>query len=199
MSGASTTFPVSASPRPAPRRTRGTVGPRRPSPSRRRVLPPHPAIPAERVVRHVYDPETRQFARDATIVKIEKRPFTQGAMRHCFRLKKLAAPPASASNTRFHRYGWSRALNYVAKCYMRRMRIDASPEARDAVLTDITLQYEVSPGRERGTGDGARQQRLPFSCRAELTGLRPSFPRAGDALGGEVQPDGRAQENRFHP
>lgn len=108
-----------------------------------------PAIPAERVVRHQYNPATRQFTKEETIVKMEKKPFTHGAMRHCFRMKKLAAPPQSASNTRFHSYGWSRALNYVAKCYMRRMRIDTSQVAKDAVLTDITLQYEAMHWAEK--------------------------------------------------
>ena len=96
------------------------------------------------MIRHRYNPETRQFVKDETIVKIEKKPFTHGAMRHCFRvsvfcmgvqvqcvpfiqfwlyeslcahisthvmyyfvqMKKLATPPQSASNHRFHSYGW---------------------------------------------------------------------------------------------
>lgn len=59
-------------------------------------------------------------------------------------MKKLAMPPKSASNHRFHKYGWSRALNYVAKCYLNEDgEIDTSPEANDAVLNDITLQYEA--------------------------------------------------------
>ncbi len=73
------------------------------------------SIPAERIVRYEYDVDTRQFVTEETIVKIEKEPFTHGAMRHCFRMKKLATPPKSASNHRFHSYGWSRSLNYVAK------------------------------------------------------------------------------------
>ncbi|KAL9190626.1 hypothetical protein ACHAXT_000332 [Thalassiosira profunda] len=107
------------------------------------------ALPAERVVRHRYNPETRQFMKDETIVKIERKPFTHGAMRHCFRMKKLATPPQSATNHRFHSYGWSRASNYVAKCYMKRGFIDHSPEGRDAVLTDITLQYEAMHWAEK--------------------------------------------------
>lgn len=100
------------------------------------------AIPAERVVRHSYNPETRQFLKNETIVKIEKEPFTNGAMRHCYRMKKLATPPQSASNHRFHSYGWSRSLNYVAKCYLNE---DGEPDAneRDSVLEDIILQYEA--------------------------------------------------------
>mmetsp|Transcript_29919 Transcript_29919/g.62954 ORF Transcript_29919/g.62954 Transcript_29919/m.62954 type:complete len:711 (+) Transcript_29919:444-2576(+) len=103
------------------------------------------AIPAERVVRHRYNPRTRQFYKDETIVKIEKEPFTHGAMRHCYRMKKLATPPQSASNHRFHSYGWSRALNYVAKCYLNEDgTIDTSQHGSDSVLTDIILQYEAA-------------------------------------------------------
>ncbi|EED94821.1 elongation factor-2 kinase like protein [Thalassiosira pseudonana CCMP1335] len=103
------------------------------------------SIPAERVVRHCYNPNTRQFKKDETIVKVEKEPFTHGAMRHCFRLKKLATPPQSSSNHRFHSYGWSRALNYVAKCYLKEDgTIDTSRKGTDNVLTDIILQYEAA-------------------------------------------------------
>jgi elongation factor 2 kinase len=105
-------------------------------------------IPAERVVRHIYNPETRQFQKHETIVKIEKEPFTHGAMRHCFRLKKMATPPQSASNHRFHSYGWSRALNYVAKCYLNEEG-EPDPNERDAVLTDIILQYEAAHWAEK--------------------------------------------------
>jgi elongation factor 2 kinase len=73
------------------------------------------AIPAEPVIRYEYNVDAKQFSQEMTIVKIEKEPFTNGAMRHCFRMKKLATPPQSASNHRFHSYGWSRAMNYVAK------------------------------------------------------------------------------------
>ena len=38
-------------------------------------------------------------------------------MRFCYRMKKRAQPPQSASNHRFHKFGWSFALNYVAKAY----------------------------------------------------------------------------------
>eukprot|EP00804_Cyclotella_cryptica_P002780 CCRYP_009335-RC/>CCRYP_009335-RC protein AED:0.22 eAED:0.22 QI:722/1/1/1/0.83/0.71/7/1032/406 len=66
-------------------------------------------------------------------------------MRHCYRMKKMATPPQSASNHRFHSYGWSRALNYVAKCYLDENGVpDTSREGSDAVLTDIILQYEAA-------------------------------------------------------
>ena len=106
------------------------------------------SIPAERAVRHIYNPLTRQFVKDETIVKIEKEPFTHGAMRHCYRMKKMATPPQSASNHRFHSYGWSRASNYVAKCYLNE---DGEPnlKEKDSVLNDIILQYEAAHWAEK--------------------------------------------------
>lgn len=106
------------------------------------------SIPAERVVRHTYNPETKQFQKHETIVKIEKEPFTHGAMRHCYRMKKMATPPQHASNHRFHSYGWSRALNYVAKCYLNE---EGEPDVneRDSVFTDIILQYEAARWAEK--------------------------------------------------
>ena len=56
-----------------------------------------PAIPAERIIRHEYDPVTDRWSQEVTIVKIEKEPFTCGAMRSVFRMKKLATPPKSSS------------------------------------------------------------------------------------------------------
>ena len=68
---------------------------------------------------------------------------TNGAMRHCFRMKKLATPPQHSSNHRFHNYGWSRASNYVAKAYMRRGQIDTSQEGNDAVLKEMMIFVET--------------------------------------------------------
>ena len=101
-------------------------------------------IPAERVIRHLYVPQTKTWTTEETIVKIEKAPFTHGAMRHCFRMKKMATPPKESSNHRFHSYGWTRASNYVAKAYFVDGKIDTSNEAKDAVRNDITLQYEAA-------------------------------------------------------
>lgn len=77
-------------------------------------------------------------------VKMEKEPFTHGAMRHCFRMKKLATPPESSRYHRFYKYGWSRASNYVAKAYVDEAsgKVDTSDSAREAVKNDIKLQYE---------------------------------------------------------
>ena len=101
-------------------------------------------IPAERVIRHLYMPQTKTWTTEETIVKMQKDAFTHGAMRFCYRMKKMATPPKDATNHRFHSYGWTRASNYVAKAYHKDGRIDTSEEAKDAVRNDITLQYEAA-------------------------------------------------------
>ena len=107
--------------------------------------------PAELVVRHVYNPETQSWDQNETIVKMESEPFTHGAMRHCYRMKKRSTPPQSSSNHRFHNYGWTRASNFVAKAYMKddpenpgMQVVDTSDDAKNAVKNDILLQYEAS-------------------------------------------------------
>ncbi|KAL3929255.1 MAG: hypothetical protein SGBAC_012295, partial [Bacillariaceae sp.] len=101
-------------------------------------------VKAERVIRHLYQPLTKTWTMEETIVKMEKEPFTHGAMRFCYRTKKLATPPASASNHRFHAHGWKKALNYVSKAYCVDGKIDTSEDAKNAVRNDILLQYEAS-------------------------------------------------------
>ena len=105
--------------------------------------------PAELVVRHIYNPETQTWQTNETIVKVEKEPFTHGAMRFCYRKKKRSTPPQSSSNHRFHNYGWTRASNYVAKAYMKDGVVDTSDEAKEAVKNDILLQYEASHYAEK--------------------------------------------------
>lgn len=124
----------------------------------------HVRIPAERVVRHLYQASTKSWTSDETIVKMESTPFTHGAMRYCHRLKKRSALPDSASNHRFHDYGWTRACNYVAKTYHTTTNknnnsndndddddnmIDTSEQAKEAVRNDISLQYEAAHWAER--------------------------------------------------
>jgi elongation factor 2 kinase len=103
-------------------------------------------IPAERVRRWFYNRDNDSWHSDETIVKIEPTPFTKGAMRSCFRLKKRAVLPQSATNTRFHNCNWSTsALNYVAKAYMCPLtqQIDVSDRAKAQVKNDIVLQHEA--------------------------------------------------------
>ena len=107
-------------------------------------------IPAERVIRHLYHPRTGTWSTDETIVKMEKEPFTHGAMRYCYRLKKRAQPPNSATNRHFHSMSWSKASNYVAKAYRTpEGEVDCSLEAKRAVQNDILLQYEAQHWAEQ--------------------------------------------------
>jgi elongation factor 2 kinase len=106
-------------------------------------------VPAERVIRHLYHPETGTWSVDHTIVKMEKEPFTHGAMRTCYRMKKRSPPPKSSSNHRFHSGGWVLASNYIAKAYHKNDEIDTSEEAKAAVRNDIILQYEASHWAQR--------------------------------------------------
>lgn len=106
-------------------------------------------IPAERVIRHLYQPETKTWIEEQTIVKMEREPFTHGAMRFCYRMKKRATPPQSSTNHRFHNYGWNQASNYVAKAYHVDGEIDTSSEAKEAVRNDISLQYEAAHWAEK--------------------------------------------------
>ncbi|CAB9507913.1 Eukaryotic elongation factor 2 kinase [Seminavis robusta] len=101
-----------------------------------------PGVPAERIIRHLYDPHTQTWSTDETIVKMESTPFTHGAMRFCYRMKKRATPPLSSSNHRFHRTGWTTASNYVAKAYCSKDgQVDTN--AKQAIQNDILLQYEA--------------------------------------------------------
>ena len=112
-------------------------------------------VPAERVIRHMYQPETQTWKQDETIVKIQKEPFTHGAMRYCYRMKKRSPPPESASNHRFHDGGWTRASNYVAKAYLTPdSEIDTSDQAKTNVKNDIILQYEASHWSSRFNEQG---------------------------------------------
>jgi elongation factor 2 kinase len=106
-------------------------------------------LPAERIRRHLYHPAAEAWTEDETIVKVEREPFTHGAMRSCYRMKKRAQPPASATNHRFHKLGWSYASNYVAKAYVTDGEVDCSEKAKRAVRNDILLQYEAQHWAEK--------------------------------------------------
>lgn len=72
---------------------------------------------------------------DETLVKLEKTPFDHGALRKCFRMKKLSQQPNRPS---MHALSWKTANNYIAKQY-----IDSSSSAEDGktkTLLDVKLQ-----------------------------------------------------------
>jgi elongation factor 2 kinase len=101
-------------------------------------------VPAERVIRHLYHPATQSWTTDETIVKMEAHPFTHGAMRYCYRMKKRSTPPIHATNHHFHKIGWAYASNYVAKAYVDKDGVvDTSVTAKRNIQNDIVLQYEA--------------------------------------------------------
>ncbi|XP_068760839.1 eukaryotic elongation factor 2 kinase-like isoform X1 [Montipora capricornis] len=86
------------------------------------------ACPTEVAIRHRYNAVKKSWVRDEVRVKMEALPFDQGAMRECFRLKKL-------SNFSKH-MNWKHAANYVAKSY-----IDKVP--RNMYFDDVRLQMDA--------------------------------------------------------
>lgn len=88
------------------------------------------SYPTEHVIRHRYNAIKRQWIKDECVVKMEPKQFANGAMRACFRLKKL-------SNL-VHTSSWEHASNYVAKCYMCSDDI-----TRDRYFDDVKLQMDA--------------------------------------------------------
>ncbi|CAF0889007.1 unnamed protein product [Brachionus calyciflorus] len=85
--------------------------------------------PVEKVIRHRYNPVKKEWRKDECFVKMEPKQFANGAMRACFRLKKL-------SNFSHHK-SWDHASNYVAKCYK-----DSSTE-RSRYFDDVRVQMDA--------------------------------------------------------
>lgn len=67
---------------------------------------------------------------DMAVVKVEEIPFAEGAMRKCFRMKKL---PQDPTNHSVHALDWKHAHNYVAKIYKK----EAS---RQRYFEDVVMQ-----------------------------------------------------------
>lgn len=84
---------------------------------------------AERVIRHRYNAIKKKWIQDECIVKMEDKQFANGAMRACFRLKKLSHYS--------HRCDWEHATNYVAKAYMD------STTPKERYLDDVKLQMDA--------------------------------------------------------
>ena len=89
--------------------------------------------PAQRIRRHRFDPETQQWRVDASLIKIAPALFDEGAMRRCFRAKKLSFGYVR----RFHALDWKKAPNFVVKSY--KTEGDAS-----RAFDDVRLQAEAS-------------------------------------------------------
>jgi len=85
---------------------------------------------SEKGKRHRYNPMTHAWVVDECVLKMDKEPFANGAMRECFRMKKLSN--FSMSND------WSRdSNNFVAKIYMD----EGIP--RETYFEDVKLQMDA--------------------------------------------------------
>uniref|UniRef100_A0A3B3S4B4 Eukaryotic elongation factor 2 kinase n=1 Tax=Paramormyrops kingsleyae TaxID=1676925 RepID=A0A3B3S4B4_9TELE len=85
-------------------------------------------IETEPCVRYRYSAVTGEWAQDKVYIKMATQPFGRGAMRECYRTKKL-------SNFS-HSSNWKSASNYVAKRYMETV-------SRDVYFEDVRLQMEA--------------------------------------------------------
>lgn len=85
------------------------------------------SLETERCTRHRYNALKKTWVSDDVLVKMELKPFTNGAMRQCYRLKK---------HSTFCAQDWKHAPNYVAKCYME--DVD-----RQVYFEDVKLQMDA--------------------------------------------------------
>ncbi|CAB3410125.1 unnamed protein product [Caenorhabditis bovis] len=85
-------------------------------------------FPIFRAKRHRYSAMRKQWTEDFVEVRFHPEPFARGAMRECYRLKKLSSMGGSSD--------WKHAQNYVAKKYMQ--NVD-----RRVLFDDVKLQMDA--------------------------------------------------------
>lgn len=86
----------------------------------------------EECIRHRYSSFRQQWSTDRVLVKMQTESFGRGAMRECFRMKKL---PEIFHNQRTPE-NWAKAPNYVAKSYLN--EVD-----RKIYFSDVQLQMDA--------------------------------------------------------
>ncbi|KAM6898777.1 eukaryotic elongation factor 2 kinase isoform 1-T1 [Lycodopsis pacificus] len=118
-------------------------------------------IKTEACFRYRYNAITGEWAQDQIHIKMAAQPFGKGAMRECFRTKKL-------SNFS-HSSNWKSAFNYVSKSYME--TVD-----RSVYFEDVTLQMEAKLwGEEYNRHRPPKQVDIMQMCVIEMTD-RPGKP-----------------------
>uniref|UniRef100_A0A4W6DKV2 Eukaryotic elongation factor 2 kinase n=1 Tax=Lates calcarifer TaxID=8187 RepID=A0A4W6DKV2_LATCA len=118
-------------------------------------------IETEPCIRYRYNAITGEWVQDEVHIKMASQPFGKGAMRECFRTKKL-------SNFS-HSSNWKSASNYVAKRYME--TVD-----RDVYFEDVRLQMEAKLwGEEYNRHRPPKQVDIMQMCVVEMTN-RPGKP-----------------------
>ncbi|XP_028845794.1 eukaryotic elongation factor 2 kinase isoform X3 [Denticeps clupeoides] len=120
-------------------------------------------VATEPCTRYRYNAVTGEWAQDQVFVKMSAQPFGRGAMRECYRTKKLSNFSHSSK--------WKSASNYVAKRYMETV-------ARDVYFEDVRLQMEAKLwGEEFNRHRPPKQVDIMQMCVIEMTGLpgKPLF------------------------
>ncbi|CAI5658478.1 eukaryotic elongation factor 2 kinase isoform X4 [Oreochromis niloticus] len=118
-------------------------------------------IATEPCIRYRYNAVTGEWVQDQIHMKMGTQPFGKGAMRECFRAKKL-------SNFS-HSSNWKSASNYVAKRYME--TVD-----RNVYFEDVRLQMEAKLwGEEYNRHRPPKQVDIMQMCVVEMTN-RPNKP-----------------------
>ena len=97
--------------------------------------------PAEVVLRHRYDAAARTWSRDPSLVKVDGRVFDEGAMRRCYRAKKLNFGYVQ----RYHALEWRRVPNFVLKEYKK--PADDGDDRR--AFDDVETQTEAALWADR--------------------------------------------------
>ncbi|KYO30627.1 eukaryotic elongation factor 2 kinase isoform B [Alligator mississippiensis] len=118
-------------------------------------------IETEYATRYRYNAVTGDWVKDEVLIKMAAQPFGRGAMRECFRTKKL-------SNF-LHTQNWKGAFNYVAKRYIE--TVD-----RDVYFEDVRLQMEAKLwGEEYNRHKPPKQVDIVQTCIIEMKN-RPGKP-----------------------
>ena len=97
------------------------------------------AMPVEKATRHIYNALSKSWTKDEVFIKIEEAPFDSGAMRVCYRMKKMDNYCPNAD--------WkSDSNNYVAKRYKEGSNQEnnlGSHVSRETYFEDIKLQMDA--------------------------------------------------------
>lgn len=116
----------------------------------------------EKAKRHRFNALRQRWVVDDVVIKMEDRPFSNGAMRECFRVKKLS---------NFHKDDWVRAHNYVAKKYMD----EDTP--RETYFDDVRLQMDA-----KSWGEEYNRHNPPKKVDIIQMGVLEMFEREGSPL-----------------
>uniref|UniRef100_A0A8B9F2N1 Eukaryotic elongation factor 2 kinase n=1 Tax=Amazona collaria TaxID=241587 RepID=A0A8B9F2N1_9PSIT len=118
-------------------------------------------VETEHATRYRYNAVTGDWVEDEVLIKMASQPFGRGAMRECFRTKKL-------SNF-LHTQNWKGAYNYVAKQYIESV-------GRDVYFEDVRLQMEAKLwGEEYNRHKPPKQVDIVQMCIIEMKN-RPGKP-----------------------